>query len=48
MIDNISQMVGLAMESGWMNLKGDFLNDVIPEVKPMSVEELFKECLSKK
>ncbi|KAI5456759.1 hypothetical protein BGZ63DRAFT_428865 [Mariannaea sp. PMI_226] len=41
-IDNISQIAGLAMDSGWMDLKGPFLNDRFPELEPMSVQAFYK------
>ena len=47
MIDNISQTVGLAMESGWVSFKGEFLNEILQEVKPMSVEDFFNKYVSK-
>lgn len=47
-IDGISQVVGLAIESGLVGLKakeGEILNELLWEVKPMSVEEFLRKSL---
>ena len=47
-IDGISRVIGLAIESGLVGLKakeGEILNELLPEVKPMSVEEFLRKSL---
>jgi hypothetical protein len=36
------------MENGWVDLKGEFLNERLPEVKPMSVEKFLNKYVSNK
>ncbi len=45
MIDGIIQTVGVAMNDGWMNFKEPLLNELLPEVKPLSTEAFFQNCL---
>ena len=42
MIDHISQVAGLAMAEGWLDIKGEPLNARFPEIQAMSVETFFK------
>ncbi|KAI5455875.1 hypothetical protein BGZ63DRAFT_436414 [Mariannaea sp. PMI_226] len=45
-MDRISQISGLAIANGWMDLNGPLLNDRFPELKPMSVKDFFERYAS--
>ena len=47
-VDGISQVVGLAMDNGLMDLKakdGESLNELLGEMEPMSVEQFLRKSL---
>ena len=47
-IDMIAQISGLAAENGMVDLQGPFINDVLADVKALTLEEFFTKCLEKK
>ncbi|KFZ16703.1 hypothetical protein V502_04964 [Pseudogymnoascus sp. VKM F-4520 (FW-2644)] len=45
MIDGITQTVSIGMAIGLLDIKGPLLNDLVPEVKPLSLETFLKRSL---
>lgn len=45
MIDGITQIVSIGMASGLLDIKGPLLNDLVPDVKPMSLEVFLQKSL---
>lgn len=45
MIDGITQTVSIGMAFGLLDIKGPLLNDLVPEVKSLSLEEFLKKSL---
>ena len=38
LLERLVQIFGIAMEEGLFNIKGELLNDILPDIKPMSVD----------
>jgi hypothetical protein len=38
LLEGILRAFGIAMEEGLLDIKGDVLNDLLPDVEPMSVD----------
>lgn len=45
MVDGITQAVSIGMATGLLDIKGPLLNDLIPEMKPLSLEAFLKKSL---
>lgn len=45
MIDGVTQTVSIGMAVGLLDIKGPLLNNLIPEVKPLSLEAFLKRSL---
>jgi hypothetical protein len=45
MVEGITQTFSIGMAIGLFDIKGQLLNDLIPEVKPISLEAFLKKSL---
>jgi hypothetical protein len=43
LLEHLVQVFGLAMEEGLFNFKGQSLNEMLPEIKPISAKKFLQE-----